>query len=69
MSCWEILDTLLFKPLQLLFEMIYIMTNKLIDNPGLSIVVLSLAINFLILPLYRRADALQEEERDRKSVV
>ncbi len=64
MSCWEILDILFFKPLQLLFEMLYIMTNKLIDNPGLSIVVLSLAINFLILPLYRRADALQEEERD-----
>lgn len=64
MSFWEILDTLFLKPLQLLFEMIYIMTNKLIDNPGLSIVVLSLAINFLILPLYKRADALQEEERD-----
>lgn len=64
MSLWEILDTLFLKPLHLLFEMIYMMTNKGIDNPGLSIVVLSLAINFLILPLYKRADALQEEERD-----
>ena len=64
MSVLEILDTLLFKPLQLLFEMIYIMTNKMIDNPGLSIIVLSLAMNFLVLPLYRRADKMQEEERD-----
>lgn len=64
MSFWGILDALFLKPLQLLFEMLYIMTNKWIDNPGLSIVVLSLAINFLILPLYKRADAMQEEERD-----
>lgn len=64
MSFWEILDALFLKPLQLLFEMIYIMTNKMLGNPGLSIVVLSLAINFLVLPLYKRADAMQEEERD-----
>ena len=64
MSFWEILDTAFLKPLQILFEMIYIMTNKVIGNPGVSIVVLSLAINFLVLPLYRRADAMQEEERD-----
>ncbi len=67
MSFWEILDTLFLKPLQLLFEMLYVITNSKIGNPGLSIVVLSLAINFLILPLYRRADALQEEERDMES--
>jgi len=40
------------------------MANKIIDNPGMSIIVLSLAMNFLVLPLYRRADAMQEEERD-----
>jgi YidC/Oxa1 family membrane protein insertase len=40
------------------------MANNIIDNPGMSIIVLSLTMNFLVLPLYRRADAMQEEERD-----
>ena len=64
MSFWDILYTLLLKPLQLLFEIIYMMANRVIGNPGLSIIVLSLVMNFLVLPLYRRADAMQEEERD-----
>ncbi len=37
---------------------------QIVRNPGLAIVFLSLAINLLVLPLYRRADAMQEEERE-----
>lgn len=64
MSFAGILNTLLLQPLKLLFEIIYMMANSIIDNPGLSIVVLSLVMNFLVLPLYKRADAMQEEERE-----
>lgn len=64
MTISNILYTILISPLQLFFEIIYMMANKIIDNPGMSIIVLSLAMNFLVLPLYRRADAMQEEERD-----
>ena len=64
MSVWQIIDSILFKPLQLLFEVLYMMANSIINNPGFSIIVLSLVMNFLVLPLYRRADAMQEEERD-----
>lgn len=64
MSFLEILNTLLLKPIQLVFEIIYASVNRLIDNPGCSIIVLSLAMNFLVLPLYRRADAMQEEQRE-----
>lgn len=56
--------TILLKPLQLLFEAIYNTAYRNFNNPGLAIVVLSLVINFLVLPLYKRADAMQEEERD-----
>lgn len=63
MTLIEILDTLLLKPLQLVFEVIYAVANRLLDNPGVSIIVLSIVMNFLVLPLYRRADAMQEEER------
>ena len=64
MSFFSILGTLLIRPLRLLFEVIYMMAERLIGNPGLSIIVLSLMMNFLVLPLYRRADAMQEEERE-----
>lgn len=64
MSFGTILYTLLFQPLQVLFEVIYSIANSLIGNRGLSIIALSVAMNFLVLPLYRRADAMQEQERD-----
>ena len=64
MSFWDILGTLLIKPLQLLFEVVFVMANRIVGDPGLAIIALSLAMNFLVLPLYRRADAMQEEERE-----
>ena len=63
MSFWDILGTLLIKPLQLLFEVVFVIANRVVGDPGLAIIALSLAMNFLVLPLYRRADAMQEEER------
>lgn len=64
MSFWNIIYTILIGPLQLFFETIYSISYRVIGNPGLCIIVLSLAMNFLVLPLYRRADAVQAEERD-----
>lgn len=63
MSITEILYNLLLMPLQMLFEFVFNTSYFFIGNLGLTIIVFSLLINFLILPLYRRADALQEEER------
>ena len=64
MSALEILDSLLIGPLKLLFEVIFAVALRVIENPGLSIIVLSLAMNILVLPLYQRADAIQLEARD-----
>ena len=63
MSFLNILYTLLIQPLQLFFELVYMAADWIIGDPGLSIIALSLAMNFLVLPLYRKADAMQEEER------
>lgn len=57
---------LLIGPLELLFEVIFVLANRKVSNPAYAIIALSLAMNFLVLPLYRRADALQAEERDRE---
>ncbi|MBR5359081.1 MAG: YidC/Oxa1 family membrane protein insertase [Clostridiales bacterium] len=64
MDLATILYTLLIKPLVLLFEVIFVIANRGLNNPGLCIVVLSLAMNLLVLPIYRKADVIQKEERD-----
>ena len=63
------LYTLIISPLELLFEVIFTIANRVIANEGLSIIFLSLAVNFLVLPLYKRADELQAEERDIQAVM
>ncbi len=64
MSILSSLYTLIISPLMLLFEVVFTIANRVIGNEGLSIIFLSLAVNFLVLPLYKRADELQAEERD-----
>ena len=64
MNILDALYTITIRPLEILFEVIFYFANRIMDNPGLSIIVLSLAVNFLVLPLYIRADALQKEEKD-----
>lgn len=63
MTFGSIIYTLLFQPLQIIFEIIYKLAYSIVGNNGISIVALSLAMNFIVLPLYRRADAMQQEER------
>lgn len=63
MSIAHILFQLFIGPLQLVFEATYTVAKILFSNSGLAIMVLSLAVNVLVLPLYKRADAIQEDER------
>ena len=64
MSFGSVLYTILIGPIKLFFEIVYSCVYSITANPGISIVFLSLAINLLVLPLYMRADAMQEEEKD-----
>ena len=64
MSFLDLLFAILIGPLKLIFEIIFVVANRFINHPGLSIIVLSLIMNFLVLPLYKRADAMQEAARD-----
>ena len=66
MDFFEILNTLLIGPIKLIFEFVFSLVNDRINNPGVSIVCLSLAINFLVLPLYMRADVMQKKARDKE---
>ena len=64
MDLATILYTLIIKPLVLIFEVIFVFANRGLGNPGLCIIVLSLAMNLLVLPIYHKADVIQKEERN-----
>ena len=64
MSFLSILQTVFIGPLKLAFEVIFSVANSLVGHPGFAIVFLSLTMNILVLPLYKRADAMQEQARD-----
>ena len=64
MSFLSFINSLFIAPLKLLFELFYYYAYKFTDSAGLSIVVISLIVNFLVLPLYKRADEIQAEERE-----
>lgn len=53
-------------PVESVVEFIFYFMNKIFqDRPAYSIVFVSLVINLLILPLYKRADDMQSKERDK----
>ena len=66
MSFFDYLFFLFIEPLKLLFEVVFFYAYKFSNNVGLSIVVISLVINILVLPLYKRADKLEKEQREKK---
>ncbi len=69
MTFWAMLRTLIIEPLKLVFEVIFQLVYAPVRNPGVCIIALSLVMNILVLPLYRRADAMQEEARDRENAL
>lgn len=51
LTFFEILHKLILGPIELLFDVVFSFSMQITQNPVLSIVVLSLAINLLVLPL------------------
>ena len=69
MTIGGIIYRILIGPLELFFEVVFVIANRLVENPAYAIIILSLAMNILVLPLYRRADELQAEERDKEAAL
>lgn len=61
MSIGNIIYTLLIGPLEVLFRICFVSAFNLTNNPAFSIFVLSLIMNLILLPLYRRTDSIQAE--------
>lgn len=64
MTFTNVIYNILIGPLYLLFEVIFSIAYRVFNHPGICIIFLSLTMNFLVLPLYKRADAMQEEENE-----
>ena len=64
MNIFDIVYSIVIGPLKLIFEVIYSLAYYMCSSPGLSIIALSLVMNFLVLPLYAKADKMQEEQNN-----
>lgn len=64
MTIFNILGNIFIGPLKLIFEIIFELANRVVVHPGLAIIVLSILVNILALPLYKRADVMQKAARE-----
>ncbi|MBR0100696.1 MAG: YidC/Oxa1 family membrane protein insertase [Treponema sp.] len=64
----SILYNIIISPIELVVEIVFELMFRIVGrhetNQGLAVIGVSLAISLLTLPLYRRADAVQQKERD-----
>ncbi|MCR4675847.1 MAG: membrane protein insertase YidC [Sphaerochaetaceae bacterium] len=63
---WRFITNLFISPLSYVIEVVFVLFYKILDNFGLSIIGVSLAVQILVLPLYKRADKIQDEERKKQ---
>lgn len=59
----QILYTLLISPIEYFIETVFTTMNLLFRHPGMAIIFVSVAVQLLCFPLYKRADDIQEQER------
>ena len=67
MSFLDVLFAIIIRPLELLFEFVFSLANAVSGSPSVSLIIMSIAINFLVLPLYRRADVIQQQTREKEN--
>jgi YidC/Oxa1 family membrane protein insertase len=63
MNFTDIFYTLVIWFPRALIEFLFVLFKKILDNPGLAIVAVSVCVNTLLLPIYTVADRWQHEER------
>ena len=62
MIIFEILRNIFLVPLELIFEAIFTLAYKITNSEGIAIIVLSLVVSTLVLPLYKRAESIEQKE-------
>lgn len=62
----QVLKNIFIVPLELVFEAIFQFSYYLTRSEGWSIIILSLVVSTLVLPLYKRAEKLESEQRKKE---
>lgn len=62
----DLLYSFIISPIEVVVELTYSFMHRLLHSPGLAVIGVSLVIQTLVLPLYKRSDAIQDEERKRQ---
>ena len=65
----DILYFLTIRPLEILFETVFFIVYRWVGKPFTTLFALSLIVNILVFPLYKRADKLQSEQREREKAM
>ncbi len=60
---WRFISNLAITPLTYIIEVVFGIFSRLLGNYGLAIIGVSLAVQILVLPLYKRSDEIQAKER------
>ncbi len=58
--------SILIRPIELFLELVFSLSLRFVSGYGQAIIVLSVIINTIILPLYKRADMIQEQENEKR---
>ena len=66
MDMVSLLYGLLVQPIEYLIEVIFWLMYGILDNVPMAIISVSILVSFLVLPLYLRADSIQEDERKKQ---
>lgn len=62
----QVLRNIFLVPLELAFEAVFQLSFYITRSDGWSIIILSLVVSTLVLPLYRRAEKLESEQRKKE---
>lgn len=60
------LYALIIYPIEMFIESVFTISMNMVPSAGYAIVFVSIAVQLLVLPMYKRADELQDEERQRQ---
>ena len=66
-SILEALRNILFAPLELFFEAVFTVAFDYTQSEGMAIIILSLVVSTLVLPLYRRAEKIEAEQKAKEN--
>ena len=64
-----IIYDIFIRPIEYLIEVVFMMMYGFLGNAGAAVVAVSILVSTLVLPLYNRAELVQEAERKRQKAM